>query len=256
MTSAVILIAVLATATLSGVLGMAGGIVLMAVLIATLPVAGAMVVHGAAQAASNGARFVFLRDYMMWRTLPPYAAGAALAVALFAVFAFVPHPGLVLILVGATPWLARWMPALKGLDIRRPPTAAICGATVTATQLLAGASGPLLDAFYQNTDVDRRAIVATKAFTQTVGHLLKLVYYALIVGQLLEDVDASAMPLWLIGAVVALAVVGTRIGTQLLGGIDDRQFRRVSGWAILTLGALCMAKGVRDLLVQSAMLAP
>ena len=151
----------------------------MAVLIATLPVAGAMVVHGAAQAASNGARFVFLRDYMMWRHAAALRGrrgargGAVRGLRLRSPIRPGADPG------GCNTVAGPLDSALKGLDIRRPPTAAICGATVTATQLLAGASGPLLDAFYQNTDVDRRAIVATKAFTQTVGHLLKLVYYAL-----------------------------------------------------------------------------
>ena len=66
MIATVILLTVLATAVISGVLGMAGGLALMAVLTSLLPVGGAMILHGAVQAASNGARFVFLRDRMMW----------------------------------------------------------------------------------------------------------------------------------------------------------------------------------------------
>lgn len=53
---------------------------------------------------------------------------------------------------------------------------------VTAAQLAAGASGPLLDVFYLNTKLDRLAIVATKALTQTLGHLLKLGYYVGVIG--------------------------------------------------------------------------
>ena len=70
MIATVILLTVLATAIISGILGMAGGLALMAVLTSLLPVSGAMILHGAVQAASNGARFVFLRDRMMWGVLP------------------------------------------------------------------------------------------------------------------------------------------------------------------------------------------
>ena len=136
-----ILVAVLATSVLSGVLGMAGGMVFMAVLVTILPVATAMVVHGTAQAASNGARFLFLRRYVMWRVVPPYLLGGAIATALFALVRLAPHPGLVLILVGTGPWLARLMPGKDGLDIRNRGVGVACGATVTAAQLLAGASG-------------------------------------------------------------------------------------------------------------------
>ena len=249
MIATVILLTVLATAVISGVLGMAGGLALIAVLTSLLPISGAMILHGAVQAASNGARFVFLRDRMMWGVLPWYGAGAALSVLVFVSLAVVPDPALVLILVGSFPWLARLLPTLRGLDVRNPRTAASCGATVTAAQLLAGASGPLLDAFYLETDVDRRTIVATKAFTQTVGHLLKIGYYVWIARNVLTELPASVLTPWLIAGGMALAVVGARIGTLLLGRLDDRQFRRVTGPVILVLGALCVAKGVRELLL-------
>ena len=91
MTALVILATVLATAVLSGVIGMAGGVLLMAVLVTLLPVASAMILHGAVQAASNGARFLFLREHVMWGILPLYAVGAVIALLLFVWVAFVPR---------------------------------------------------------------------------------------------------------------------------------------------------------------------
>ena len=246
MTASIILIAVLATAVLSGVLGMAGGMVLMAVLVTVSPVATAMVVHGIAQATSNGARVWFLRRHVMWNVLPPYLLGGALATGVFVAVAFVPEPGLVLVLVGASPWLARLVPFLRGLDIRHRGTSVACGATVTAAQLLAGASGPLLDAFYLGTDTDRRQIVATKAVTQTIGHVVKIVYYGVIVGRL---ADAAAEPIasWLIASIVLLAIVGARIGTAVLERLDTTRFRRITTVAVLSLGAVCVIKGISNL---------
>lgn len=249
MTAFVILATVLATAVLSGVIGMAGGVLLMAVLVTLLPVASAMILHGAVQAASNGARFLFLREHVMWGILPFYAIGALLAAGLFVSLAFVPDPALVLILVGSFPWLARLVPTLRGLDVRRPLTGAVCGIAVTAAQLLAGASGPLLDAFYLRTEVDRRSIVATKALTQAAGHVVKIGYYAWVSNAVFDEFSVADIPLWLVGAGIALAILGARIGTWLLERFDDRQFRRVTGWVILGLGFLCIVKGVRDLLV-------
>ena len=239
----VILVSVLVTAVLSGVLGMAGGLVLMGVLVLLLPVATAMIVHGAVQAASNGARCLFLRKHVQWGIVPPYAAGAAVVVAGFAAATLVPEPGVVLMLVGALPWLARATPRFAALDIRRPATAFSCGIVVTAAQLFAGASGPLLDAFYLNTTLDRFQVVASKAFTQTLGHLAKVGYYGFLVGGAGIDID---VPGWLLTLACLVAVAGARIGTRLLARLRDDRFRRISGHVILALGAACVVRGALE----------
>ena len=56
-----ILVAALVTATISGVFGMAGGLILMGVLTTYLPVASAMVLHGFIQIISNASRAFLLR---------------------------------------------------------------------------------------------------------------------------------------------------------------------------------------------------
>ena len=240
--TAIVLASSLATSVMSGVLGMAGGMILMAILVAIAPVSTAMVVHGAVQATSNGSRAWFLREHVAWRVLPAYLVGAAIALAAFVVLLVVPNAAYVLIIIGVFPWTARLVPRLNGLDVTQPLTAFVCGAVVTGAQLFAGASGPLLDVFYLNTPLNRHQIIANKALTQTLGHVLKLVYYG---GVLTVPTNVS----WPVLATAMLtAVVGARLGTRLLDRLDDQNFRKYSGWVILGVGAYCVVKGVADLI--------
>jgi uncharacterized membrane protein YfcA len=240
-----ILIIVFATSVLSGILGMAGGMVLMAVLVSLLSVSSAMMLHGAVQAAANGSRCWFLRRHVQWRILPPYLAGSALAVAGFAALRLVPDPAVVLLAVGLLPWLARLAPGrqlLSTLDITRPATSMFCGVLVTAAQLLAGASGPLLDLFYLRAPLTRHQVVASKAVTQTLGHVLKLIYYGALLGP-----SAEQPPWWIFALAMGTAVAGTHVGTRLLDHVPDGTFRRASGAVILMIATACIFKGLWSL---------
>ncbi len=238
-TELIIVTAVVLTSLLSGVLGMAGGILLMALLVSLKSIAAAMIIHGVVQATANGSRAFILRRHIVLAVLPPYMAGAAVAFLAFTAVALVPNVAWVLIVIGALPWIALIMPKLDGLDITRPATAVVCGSAVTAAQLFAGASGPLLDFFYLHAPLNRHQVVASKAVTQTLGHLLKLVYYGGVIGVSGDGVNVTFLAL----AVLA-AIVGTRLGTRLLDRLGDGSFRRYSRWVILAIGAYCIARGV------------
>ena len=237
MLEGIILLSVLATSVLSGILGMAGGMILMAILVSTLSVGAAMMLHGAVQAMANGSRAWFLRGHVQWRILPAYAVGALAVLALFIALALVPDANLILMIVGIFPWVARVVPRLSGLDITHLPTACACGVVVTAAQLFAGASGPLLDVFYLNTRLNRFEVIASKAFTQAAGHILKVIYYGLVIGV------TDSVPGWLYAVAIATAVLGTRLGTRLLERVSDDRFRRISGQVILAIAAVCFVKG-------------
>lgn len=245
-----LLCSVFTTSLISGVLGMAGGIILMALLLALFSVPAAMVMHGAVQATANGSRAWFLRQHLALVVLPPYLLGSLAALALFLLLTISPSEGVILIVIGAFPYLARlhrWREARQNneglpLDITHAPTAVLCGIVVTSAQLFAGASGPLLDVFYLNTPLDRFAVVATKALTQALGHLLKLGYW----GTLFTAAEAVS-PLW-VGLAMVAAVLGTRSGTALLARWSQEGFNRISGAVVLSIGAICIARGVTLLL--------
>ena len=74
---AFVVLAAFVTATVSGVLGMAGGLLLLGALLLVLPVAVAVVVHGLLQLVSNGWRVFLQRAHIAWRSVAWYAAGAA-----------------------------------------------------------------------------------------------------------------------------------------------------------------------------------
>ena len=242
MTLAVIIVAtVFITSLISGIIGMAGGMILMAVLVSLLTVPAAMVVHGAVQATANGSRAYFLREHIRWEVLPRYLVGSAFALGGFWLLAWLPPPEVVLLLIGLFPWLALALPrdGSSPVVITRPGSQLACGFLVTGAQLVAGASGPLLDLFYLNSTFDRREIVATKAITQTLGHLTKLGYYGTLYG-----LAAETSPLML-GAALVASIAATRVGTLILGKVSNDNFRKGSQFLILLLGALCIANALR-----------
>ena len=63
------------------------------------------------------------------------------------------------------------------LDITRPGVPYLAGALIIVLQLLAGAAGHILDVFFQKSHLDRKTIVATKAVTQVMGHVYRIIYF-------------------------------------------------------------------------------
>ncbi|MEO8115645.1 MAG: TSUP family transporter, partial [Phenylobacterium sp.] len=165
------------TATLSGVFGMAGGLVLMGALALVLPVSAAFVTHGILQLVANGWRAILHRKHVRWDIVGWYALASFIAGAAVSLLAFVPSKPLLYLLLGLVPGLL-WLPQRWiNLDAARPPQAFISGLSVTGLNLTAGVAGPLLDIFFVRTELTRHAIVATKAATQVFAHLAKIVVY-------------------------------------------------------------------------------
>jgi uncharacterized membrane protein YfcA len=79
-----------ATAFLSGLFGMAGGMILIGVLLALMPVPTAMVLHAITQMASNGWRAFLWRAHIRWRPVAVYLIGCALALGLWSLTRYVP----------------------------------------------------------------------------------------------------------------------------------------------------------------------
>ena len=243
-----VLVSVFATSLISGVLGMAGGLILMAILVLLVSVPAAMVTHGAVQAVANGSRAWFLRDHIQWQILPIYLLGALVALAAFYSIVWIadwlPSKSVVLLLIGLFPWLSLVLPTHSPVVITHRPSQFACGALVTFAQLTAGASGPLLDLFYVNSDLDRRAIVATKGLTQTIGHLLKLAFYISLL-----DLASSTqeIPLWLFGTALLCSIAATRLGTAVLAQFSNESFRTISQRVILALALVCIVNGLLGL---------
>ncbi|HEU0202990.1 MAG TPA: hypothetical protein VFR86_21490, partial [Burkholderiaceae bacterium] len=170
-------VATVATSFISGILGMAGGMILMGVLLALLPLPTAMMMHGIAQLAANGSRAFLLRKEIAWRVFAGYAAGASLALALFVMARLVVDKATALIAMGLAPFAALALPAKVQLDVARRGHSLACGALCQVLSFTAGVSGPLLDAFFVRSAMSRHAVIATKAITQSLSHVMKIAYF-------------------------------------------------------------------------------
>ena len=247
MLAGVIFLCVFLTSILSGLVGMAGGVILMALLVATLPTASAMIMHGLIQAMANGSRVWFIRQHMQWHLMPTYFAGVVMVGVLFWFFKISWSAPVILIAIGIIAWLPILMPQNLALDVTRKPVTLLCGITVTATQLLARTSGPLLDAFFQGSRLNRFEMVCTKAFTQAVGHTVKVVYFTWL------SLSASEPLHHLVNATFVLLLLatslgGTRIGTWLLHKVNESNFRRMTSVIIAILGTFVAGGGAMQLM--------
>ena len=126
----VAILAVSATATsfISGILGMAGGLILMGILLALMSVPSAMMLHGITQLASNGWRAFLWRVHIDWRVFRGYLWGSLAVLALFVVFRFVVSKPWVLITMGLTPFGALRLPERLHHNVARRGHSSLCGA--------------------------------------------------------------------------------------------------------------------------------
>lgn len=238
--AAIILITVLATSFISGIFGMAGGIIFMGVLNALVPVATAMMIHGAVQMVSNGYRAFLWREHINWAIFRRYALGSSAAIALLFALSWRPDKHTVYLMLGLVAMLV-WLPrALMDLDIQKRLQAEVAGFIVQALNTVAGVAGPLLDQFFVRTDMTRHTIVATKAVTQVLAHFVKIIFWSVPV---IAAAGMSALPpWWLILVAAPLSMAGTSLGVKVLDRMSDVNFRRGMKYLVTMIGAVMLIK--------------
>lgn len=243
--SAFLIVTAFLTATLSGIFGMAGGLILMGALAFVLPVSVAFVTHGILQLVANGWRAVLHRKYVDWRILGHYAMASAVAGGMIALIDFAPSRPLLFLLLGLVPMLV-WLPKnWIQLDAAKMPHALISGFLVTLVNLTAGVAGPLLDIFFVRTALTRHQIVATKAATQVFSHLAKILVYG---APLLAAPKAAMPPLWVFAVAVPVSMLGTAAGGWVLDRISDMDFKRWTAWIVTGIGMVYLAKAAQLML--------
>jgi uncharacterized membrane protein YfcA len=230
----------LATSVVSGMLGLAGGMILLAVLLLFLEPLVAIPLHGVIQLVSNSSRAWIQRSHVQPAIVLRYAlpllplgfAGLALAERL---------PARALEAgIGVFVILATWRPAWLLLG-RHPeqthPTRRFLwlGALVGFLNPIVGGTGPLLAPFFLKLGLARQAVVGTMAACQSLGHLAKIAVFGAAGFAFREHVALLAL-------LSAAAVVGTWLGTRLLDRLDDRRFEFVYK-SVLTLIAVRLVVG-------------
>jgi uncharacterized membrane protein YfcA len=219
---AILGVAAFATSTLSGMLGLAGGMTLLAVMLLFYEPLVAIPLHGAIQLVSNASRTWIQRRHVERGIVGRYAllllpmgfAGLIIAKQLSPPLA---RAGIGLFVLAAT-----WTPGLLLLGAHperaeRNRRFLLLGAVVGLLNTTVGATGPLIAPFFLNLGLARQQVVGTMAACQALGHLAKLVVF----GAAGFAFARFAAPLLLLALLV---VLGTWVGSRLLDRVSERGF--------------------------------
>lgn len=216
---------------------MAGGLILMGVLVALVAVPTAMITHGAIMMVANGWRAYLLKDAIIWPVFWRYMVGAAGGVAFIFFIVWRPDKTAIYFILSLIP-IVIWLPQTWfRLDIRKTGQAEFTGFIVQAMNTLAGVAGPLLDIFFVNTDMTRQQIVATKSITQSVSHVIKVIFWtAPLITAAQTGLNTLLPPLWLLLAAAAASMLATWLGRQVLEGMHDASFQSWVKWLVTGIG--------------------
>ncbi len=238
---AILLMATLVTSFVSGIFGMAGGLMLMGVLTVTLPLSTAMIFHGAVQMVANGWRAFLIRQHISWKILGRYLIGGVPAIALLVFVSWQPDKTLVFLMLGFMAFIP-WIPkSVFALDAQRPFQAEALGFIAQGLNTLAGVVGPVLDIFFVKTGLTRQQIVATKGATQVIAHATKIVFWSLPV---FSEMSVDLFPpLWLILIAIPISMIGTWLGGKVLHMMTDVSFRDWTKWVLTVIGVVYILRG-------------
>lgn len=207
------------TSTVAGVVGIGGGMMLIAILPSFLPLNALIPVHGLTQMSSNFSRAVFGYKDVQYAVIPKFLLGSIVGIAIFAAIINFISLEYVPLFIGAYILLSLW--SVKFNDkIKKFENYYVIGFFQTGLSIVVGATGPLTMTLLLKDYGDKDKVVATGAALMSITHILK-VFVFMYFGFVFFDY---------IGIIVAMiigAVVGSWAGTKLRDKIDGKKFTMI-----------------------------
>ncbi len=234
---AVLGVTILLSSFISGTFGLAGGMVLLGVILVYFPVTTGMVLFSAIQFVANGWRALLWRRFVRWPIFALYVVGSVLAFAILRAIAYVPDKATVYVLLGLMPFAVELLPARARPNIEWRGMPFVTGFLTTVVQFMAGVGGPFLDVFFQRSMLDRKTTLATKAVAQTASHVLRGAYFGSF-----GAVESFDRPWVYVGAIL-VAIAGTSLTPLIIERMTDHGFRQWTRAIILTVSSTYLIRG-------------
>lgn len=221
-----------ATSAVAGVLGLGGGMLLIALLPFLLPAAAIIPLHATAQIASNGSRAIFAIRSVQWQLFPWFLFGSIVGVIAFAWLIRQLNIDNIPIFIALYILLSQWSLLFNRL-IKQWETFFLAGFFQTGLGLLVGATGPLTMTLLKKCCADKEQIVATSALMMLVSHLCKVIVFA--------SIGLHLIALWPEATALVLgAITGSWLGTQYRQTISTHKFQLILKWLLTFLACLML----------------
>ena len=225
----ILIISAFITSSISAVLGMGGGIILLGIMAIIIP-NGYMVIalHGIIQLISNTTRTFVFRKYLKKDLIKEFLIGAIIGAGLSAIIIFLlikffevssaneikvdflkPLIGIFII----------WYLFLKGQKKEKKSKSFIkVGSISGLASIFIGATGPLIAPFFLNSNLTKENIIANKAACQMITHLTKIPLFIFFFNVNYIQEYKLLLPL------ILAVFIGTNFGKKILDMIQEKLF--------------------------------
>ena len=226
----ILVISAFITSSISAVIGMGGGIILLGIMAIMIP-DGYMVIalHGIIQMVSNGTRTWVFKENLKKNIIIEFFFGAIIGLSLSAIIVYSimiyydvslanqikldflkPIIGIYII----------WYLYLKGQKKeQKNKLFIIVGFISGLSSIFVGATGPLIAPFFLNKDLSKENIIANKAACQVISHIGKIPIFIYFFNVDYIGQYNLLLPL------IFVVYIGTNIGKLILSSVSEATFK-------------------------------
>ena len=221
LSAVIVVITAMLTAGLTAALGLGGGLVLIAVMSATMPIIAVIPVHGFAQLGSNAGRTLIQFRHVVWPIFFWFTAGGIVGVLAGGQLVIAMPENLLKAGVGLFCLISVWGSVLlPTINIPKPGAGSFfaTGTIGSFLTLFFGATGPIAAAVIGRANLDRFATTGTHGACMLSQHLMKVITFGVI---------GFAYGPWVpfIVMLVCAGFVGTWIGSRILIRLPEKSFK-------------------------------
>jgi len=228
----ILIFAAFITSSISAVLGMGGGIILLGIMAIIIPEGYKVIaLHGMVQLFSNSTRTYVFRQYIKKNLIKQFFSGALIGVTLSIIIIIMlihyfnvgsANEIKVEFLKPFIGFFIVWYLFLKSPKKERKINSFIpVGLIAGLSSIFIGAVGPLTAPFFLRKDLNKEHIIANKAASQMITHFTKIPLFIYFFNMNYKSELNVLLPL------IIAVYLGTNFGKKILSFIPEKLFKKL-----------------------------
>jgi len=217
------------TSGMTAMIGVGGGMILIAILPSFLPTAVLIPVHGINQWASNFSRAFFSYKDVQFQIIPKFVAGSLIGVLVMSIVIYFISLDYVPLFIGGYILLSLHSDTFNK-KLRKFENYFLIGFFQTGLSMVVGATGPLSMALLLKDFDDNNKVIATQAALMSLTHLFKIFTFIFFGFVFLDHIGV-------ILSMMTGSIAGSYAGTLFRKKLDANKFKKVLK-VLLTLLAI------------------